>query len=165
MANKQITKNLRDGTITIKDSGGTNNLELVLDEGNLTFTDRDNANVILDRGTLDHMRLADEEPVEITFSAKFVAWEGESATPLTPSIPDALRKVGNASSWVSTKPNDVYCVDLEFLIVNPETAEKDETLTFADFHADEITFAEGDEFNTISVTGKALIVRPASAYS
>ncbi len=166
MASPNITKNLRDGIITIKDGAGSpNTLEIILDTGDLNFTVAQEHIVVLDRGKLDHMRPGDEVAVAFTFSAKFVEWSGRTGSAGDVSVKDALKKEGNAAGWESTTDCDVYSVDLEFKIQNPCPGNESETLVFADAVCDNVVFAEGDEFNTLSFTGKALITSPASSYA
>jgi len=47
---------LKNATLKIKD-GGTNEMEVTLGEGNLVYTERQNVEYTLDRGTLDEVRL------------------------------------------------------------------------------------------------------------
>lgn len=153
-------RSLRDGTIKIADSGGTGGGNVVtvdVEEGDLSFTERHPANIIMDRGVLDHARLANEEPVELSFSMRFQSL----STHVSPSPYDALTKTGGASAWVSDEPNsDVYGVIIEIVITDPAGGAA-ETLTFARFIPEEISFAEGDPHSTLSVSGRAVITAPA----
>jgi len=153
-------RNLRDGTIKIADAGGTGGANVVtvsVEDGDLSFTERHPANIIKDRGVLDHARLAEEEPVDLSFSMKFQSFSTHAAT--TPY--DALTQTGGASAWVSDEPNsDVYAVIIEFTIVDPAGGAS-ETLTFARFIPEELPFSEGDPHSTLSVSGRAVITAPS----
>lgn len=176
MALQGITKNLRDGVITLRD-GTTptpNELELVLDEGDLSFTRTRNKITVRDRGRLSHRRTGDEQEVEVSFSAKYTRGYGDTDPASTqPTLADALQGVRSAATWVSTEDtaagalpmagptgSELFSVDLEFVINDP-TGGKSETITFLGFHADTIAFSEGDEYNTISVSGTALMTEPS----
>lgn len=153
-------RSLRDGTIKVADAAGTgggNVVTVSVEEGDLAFTERHPANIILDRGVLDHARLANEEPLEISFSVRFQSL----STHVSPSLYDALTQTGGASAWVSDEPNsDVYGVILELVIVDPAGGAS-ETITFVRFITEEIAFQEGDPHNTLSVRGRAVITAPA----
>lgn len=152
-------RSLRDGTIKIADAGGTgggNSVTIDVDEGDLSYTEKAPANIILDRGVLDHARLADEVPVELSFSMKYQS----HSTHVSPSPYDALTKTGGASAWTSDEPNsDVYAVIIEITITDPAGGAA-EVLTFARFMDIAIDFTEGAEHNVMKVSGKALITAP-----
>jgi len=159
-------RNLKNGSLKIKD-GGTNELTIPIEEGNVSFTVRDEASVVTNRGTLASFGTPLEEPMEVSFGIKFEEWQGKSLTGADPSPVDALKKWGNASAWESTTTCGPYTVDLEFTIEEPCTSATDqqEVLTFPDFHADELAFEEGEEFNLITVRGRCLAVKPTSVRS
>jgi hypothetical protein len=89
-------------------------LEIKIGEGNLTFTENTPHEYILDRGRLDTVRLADEEPMDVSFE---FTWEFLSAVSGsgTPTIKEALKQTGEASDWVSTSddPCEPYCTNIE----------------------------------------------------
>jgi len=160
------TRNMQDGSLKIKD-GGSNELTIPVMEGDLSFVETTEAPVIMNRGTLYGMATPQETPLELSFTLKFEEWQGKSASGSDPSPVDALRNRGNASTWSGTLTCGPYTVDLEFTISKPCSAagEEDEVLTFADFHCDRLEFSEGEEYNTIAVSGRALVVYPASVRS
>jgi hypothetical protein len=89
-------------------------LEIKIGEGNVTFTENTPHEYILDRGRLDTVRLADEEPMDVSFE---FTWEFLSAVSSsgTPTIKEALKQLGEASDWETTSadPCEPYCVDIE----------------------------------------------------
>jgi hypothetical protein len=93
---------------------GGRKLEIKIGEGNLTFTENTPHDYILDRGRLDTVRLADEEPMDVSFE---FTWEFLSAVSGsgTPTIKEALKQTGEASNWVSSSsdPCEPYCTDIE----------------------------------------------------
>jgi hypothetical protein len=151
-----LTRNLRDGELKIKD-GGSEEITVALDEGDLTISETQNLINVLDRGTLDHRRQGDEAPVAVSVTLKFVEYIGGSGQPATPY--EALKQIGNASGWVSTSNSDVYAVDLEFTIDDPDGGD-DEKISLNDFAFESIEFAEGDEYNTLTVDGTAFVTGP-----
>jgi hypothetical protein len=153
-------RNLRDGTLKIADAGGTGGANVVtvdLEDGGLSWSQKTPANIIKDRGVLDHARLADEEPVTLNFQLKFQSFSTHAAT--TPY--DALTQTGGASAWVSDEPNsDVYAVILEFTIVDPAGGAS-EVVTFARVCDIQIDPSEGDEYNTMAVSARCVETAPS----
>ena len=152
-------RSLRDGTIKIADNsgtGGANVITVAVEEGDLTFTERHPANIILDRGVLDHARLANQEPVTLSFSMRFQYFYGGGV--INPY--EALTKTSGAAAWVSDLAStDVYAVVIEFTITDPAGGAS-EVLTFGNFIPEEITFTEGDPHDSLSVSGRAVITAP-----
>ena len=153
-------KSLRDGTIKIADSGGTgggNSVTVDVEDGDLQYTEKNPANIILDRGVLDHARLANEEPIELSFSMKYQSHTAH----VSPSPYDALTQTGGASAWVSDEPSsDVYAVIIELTMTDPAGGAA-EVLTFARFIPENIEFNEGDPHDVMRVSGRAVITAPA----
>lgn len=161
------TRNLTHGQITIKGGASGQSLVVPIDEGNLRFTVRRTAKVIMNRGVVDSFAEGNEEPMSVSFNFKFEEWRGRTLTAFAtvPSVPDALRKKGNASSWTSTTQCGPYCVDLWFDLSNPCAAsgvDQTERLVFPDFHCDEAGFEEGDDADRVSVSGMCIALEPTS---
>lgn len=162
----QITRNLRDGSILIKDGSATtpNSITLEIEEGNMSFTEDRTARIISDRGALSHRRTGDEVACAVSFGVKFCKYASESSE--EPTVRDALTGQGEASSWVSTgNAGEPYTPDLEFRVANPDAEGHREDFLFTDFHADTLEFSEGDEYDTLSVSGTALIVGPTVTHT
>lgn len=161
------TRNLRNGSITIKDGSGTpKTLVIPIEEGDLHFVVKDNAPLIRNRGALSGYGTPMEEPVEIDFSALFEEWTGKSTTGASPSPADVMRQKGLASAWVSTSTCGPYTVTLVFTIANPcQSGDQAETLTFTKVRIDEIDFKEAPEANKLSFKGRALMTTPTAARS
>lgn len=175
MAMTGVTKNLRDGVVTLMD-GTTptpNSLQLVLDEGDLSMTEEQQLIEVYRRGKASHRRLGDETLIKVSFSAKYTNGYENTALTGTPTMVDALRKRNLASAWVSVEDaaagaltvagptgSEVYSTNVKFEI-NDATGSAKETFTLKGFHADTVTLEEGDEYNTISVEGTCLQVFPS----
>ncbi len=154
-------KSLRDGTLKIADSGGTgggNSVTVDVEEGDFSYTERPTpANIILDRGVLDHARLANEEPIDWSFTMRYQS----HTLHVSPSPYDALTQTGGSSAWVSDEPSsDIYAVILELAMTDPAGGAA-ETLTFARCLVEEVQFSEGDPHNVLSASGRAVITTPA----
>lgn len=155
-------RSLKDGTIKISDasgSGGGNTITVDVEEGDLNWTEHHPANIVLDRGVLDHARKANEVPLDFSFSMRFQSLAIHVAIPPY----EALTKIGGAAAWVSDEPNsDVYAVILDFVMTDPAGGAS-ETILFVRAIAEEISFSEGDPHNTLSVSGRAVIVAPSAS--
>lgn len=163
MADTNLTRNLRDGKITLIDGTAVTpeELEITVDEGNLHFEVPREFIEIDDRGVLDHVRTGMEVSIPVSFAVKFKEWK--ASTGASPSPADVLYKVGEAAAWESVaQDGEPYALDLAFEIVNPDANGEKETLTFTKFRARNVTFDEADEYNTLAVDGFAYITAPAS---
>jgi hypothetical protein len=160
------TRNLRNGLLILRDGTGTpNELQIPIQDGDLSFTVAKPTFTIRNRGKIDHRRDGDETEMQISFSFKFEQWSYNNAnTGISPS--DVLLKQGGASAWNSTDP--VACgpwaIDLVFRIHVPCTPTSYEQLVFPKFHAESLQFSEAAEANTIQVSGSSLAFVPTRTY-
>lgn len=112
------TITLTEGLAMAIGAGGTVDfrgvrLEVKVGEGNVVWTETLNRDYILDRGNLDTVRNGDQAPVDVKFE---FTWEWITAVTGSgvPTLEDALKNRGEASTWVTTD-SDVcapYCVDI-----------------------------------------------------
>ncbi len=160
------TRNLRDAVLTIKDgTGSPNTLVVTPDNGDVAFTVHSPTVTILNRGVLHSRRSGNDQEVDLSFSFMFSQWENATGASGV-SVPDALLKRGGAASWVTTDDTcNVYAVNLTFVLVDPCDTSKHETLTFSKFHAETLSFSEGNEASKISVSGKCFITTVDSTYA
>lgn len=164
----QRTRNLTHGQITIKDGSTTpKSLVVPIEDGNLRFNVRRPAKVIMNRGRVAGLAEGNEEPMNASFSAKFEEWRGRTLTAYAtiPSVPDAMRRKGNASAWVSTLDCGPYCVDIQFDLANPCEAsglDQTERLVLPDFHCDDVAFEEGDNADMTTYSGICAALEPTS---
>lgn len=105
---KNAVLKIKDGT-----SPTPNEIEVALGDGNLTYSEKRNIIYDKDRGKLGTTRLGDEEPVEVSMTARWEAITAVTGDP--PTVEDVLKKRGEAAGWVTTSTDDCepYCVDLE----------------------------------------------------
>lgn len=156
-------RSLKDGTIKVSDTsgtGGSNTITVSVEEGDLSYTETNPANFIMDRGVLDHARKANEEPVDLSFSVRFQSFIADAS----PTLYEALTQTGDATGWTSAfSSTDYYGVIIDFEITDPSSGSVGETLTFDPFAPEEISFSEGDPHDDLSVSGRALITSPSIA--
>lgn len=155
MAYDAKERNLKDGKITLKDNGA-NTVEAVLDNGGLKWTERPRqSKMVFDRGTKDHWRAGAEGVVDVAFEMSFTTLMSDTGASETETPYEALTQSGEASAWATKSGTDAYAIDLEFEIANPASGGKKETVTFSQFVVDEISVSEGEDGDTLSVTGRA----------
>lgn len=133
-------------------------IEVKLGDGNLTYTENKEYEYELDRGNLDAVREGDEQPMDVTldFVYEFVTTgTGETITPV-----DALKGKGGAAEWVSSSadPCEPYAVDIEVEHVPPCGGADTETTLFPDFRHDTLEFDLDDA--SISATGRCNATEP-----
>jgi hypothetical protein len=160
------TRNLRHGQLKIIDGSGTpNTLIIPIAAGDLNFTVHSPSFTIRNRGVIDHSRAGDEKEMDISFSFLFEQWQANAGNTGI-SVVDALTQSGLASTWMNVDPScGPFRVNLEFKIVDPCNNANYETLLFPKFHAESLNFREGNDANSISVSGMCLAVKPTRTYT
>lgn len=155
-------------TFTFSDGTGTPlTIDIVIGEGNLTYTERRDLTYIPDGGVLDDVEEGDEQPLELRVDMSYeyvTSRSGGTATPV-----DAVKKTGQASAWVSTDTDACrpYCIDLILVHTPSPTGCGDvETTTFPDFRYDNIDYDV--RARTINMVGRcnvtdAVVVRTANS--
>lgn len=150
---KKCTLKIQDGTST------PNSLTVKVGEGNITYTIARNIEYVLDRGNIDAVREGDQVPCAVSFDVLYEFYTsdtpGESVTPA-----EALQKIGNASSWVTTGADvcEPYAVDLIIEYVPNCSPTKDETYTFSEYRYESLDFDVGA--GTLSSSGSCNEIRP-----
>jgi hypothetical protein len=167
---------MRHGSLQLRDSQATpNTLAIDIDEGNLTFDEASPGVVVKNRGALDHWSKGEEQPVSVSFTLKFTQFGSRSATSIAGagaggavtgfSARDFLQNAGALLTTASGR-TDVFTTNLWFTITNPvASGDQQEILKFTNFKVESLKFSEGAEFNTIAVSGRALLTTPVSARS
>lgn len=162
MAVSNITRNLRDGELVIKDSGLAGSLTVLLDEGDLTWTQRQNTIEVKDRGSIvqGHTRRGDEESVTLSFTAKWTQLLGtaiDAADPL--QLYEMLMFHENANVGSTSGPGEQQTLTFEFSILDPAGVAS-EKITFAKVYRESLTMSEGNDTNLIAFTGRAFQTSP-----
>lgn len=160
------TRNLRDGKIILQDGSSTpKTLEIPISAGDFAFTLNSPTFIIMNRGKINSRKNGDEMPTDLSFSVFFEQWSYGNGSASGISVADCFQGVGGASDWVSTDPCGPFSISIVFEMDNPCAVGEKEVLTFGKFHADTIAFKEGNEYNTLSITGKALQQKPTRTYT
>lgn len=165
MSVSNIVRNLRDGELVIKDGTSPTplSLTLILDEGDLTWTQRTQTLEIKDRGSIaaGHTRRGDDESVVLSFSTKWTQLLGKSVEPA-----DALQLYEflmfasgtNVASTSGAGQQDT--LRFEFTVNDPAGAAG-EKIVFDKVYRESLTMSEGDDFNIISFRGRDFETAPA----
>lgn len=144
----------------------TNELEVKIGEGDLTYSEKKPREYTKDRGKLDTVRDADDEPMDVSFQ---FTWEWlSSLSGETPTIEEALKQRGNAASWITSSADlcEPYCVDIVIENDpsggNPNCGSDNEIIILPEFRYE--TLEHSIKNGSVSVTGKcnateALIAR------
>jgi hypothetical protein len=142
-----------------------NSLEVNIGAGNLTYNEKVDRIYELDRGRLDTVKNGDEQPVEV--SMDFV-WDFITAVTGsgTPTIEDALKNRGEASTWVSSDTADPcapYAVDIMVEYVPPCGDVPTEVITLPVFRYESLDHNSKDA--QVSCQGKCNVVEAAVSRS
>ena len=163
MSVSNITRNLRDGELVIKD--GTNppqTLTVLLDEGDLTWTQKQKTIEIKDRGSIaqGHTRKGDDESVSISFTAKWTQLLGTSANSADPlQLYEMLMFLPEANIESTSSPGQQDTLTMEFTVLDP-AGDANEKITFLRVYRESLTMSEGEDSNLIAFTGKAFQTAP-----
>ena len=133
-------------------------LEVKIGDGNITYTEHNEYNYLLDRDNLDTVKEGKEVPMDVKWDSVYeyiTTGTGENISPM-----DALKGIGGADEWISysADPCEPYAVAIEVEHVSPCATTKGETTLFPDFRSEqrEVNFKDA----TISVTGKCNVTEP-----
>ncbi len=163
MAVSNLTRNLRDGELVIKSgTGGTVSLTVILDEGDLTWTERTRTLEIKDRGSIaaGHTRRGDEESVAVSFTAKWTQLIGAAANPADPLQLYEMLTFHPDLGLESTSPaGQQQTLTFEFTVMDP-AGQASERITFQKVYRESLTMSEGPECNLIAFSGRAFQIRP-----
>ncbi|MEN6367692.1 MAG: hypothetical protein ABFC88_12850 [Thermoguttaceae bacterium] len=133
-------------------------LDIKVGEGNITYTEHNNYDYLMDRGNLDTVKEGDQVPMDVKLECVFehiTTGTNEYVSPM-----DALKKTGAASEWVNAAADkcEPYCVYVVVLHTPPCGGAEKERVTFPDFRSEqrEINYKDA----TISITGKCKATEP-----
>jgi len=132
---------------------GARTLVIKVGDGNLTYSEKKARQYTLDRGLLDNVRNADEDPVDVSLD---LLWEFISAVNSsgTPTPEEALKKIGEASNWTTTA-SDIcmpYTIDIELEDNANCSPEQREFTMFEEFNWESL--AQDLKAGTIKLAGK-----------
>ncbi len=156
------TRNLRDDEITLMD-GGSETLVLLLDEGDLSWGESEATVEVLDRGILDHTRPGDEEAIDLSYSVKWMSLISKTVTGSGDG--SAFYEFINntdGSTYTSISPaGEKFQLKHRFVITDPASgALTSEQIDFGKVFKQSMNMSEGDDWNTISFSGRDFETRP-----
>jgi hypothetical protein len=162
--NLVITPALGTGTYNSGNAEGAltfinQRIEIKVGEGNLTWTEAKEYEYLRERGDLDTVKEADEQPVEMSMEFVYDFVKTQSGQAITPV--DALKNQGEAAEWVSTSSDlcEPYCIDVLAKHCVPCGTDEDEDVVFTDFRYESLDFDVGEA--TIAVSGRCNVSEPA----
>lgn len=155
-----LTRNLRDGALVIKDGSGTpKSLTLLLDEGDLSWTETLDTKEISDRGVLDHTRPGSDVSCQMEFSTKWTQLIQKTvSSTLDYVVYEFLNNVGGGLTSTSGTGQQ-FTLKHEFTVSDP-VGLRGELITFAKVFMNTLTLGEGDEYNTIRFSGREFAKKP-----
>lgn len=135
-----------------------NQIELVLGEGNLTYTEKKSREYKKNKGRIYTVRDGDEDPVEVSFSCYWETLKSSVTDGEPVSFEEALKKIGQAANWVTSDQADPcapYAVDI-VIINNPPCADKENEVIYLEkFRWEELPHSAKD--GTIECKGNCNI--------
>jgi hypothetical protein len=134
-------------------------IEIAVGEGNLTWTEAKEYEYLRERGDLDTVKEADEQPVEMSLEFVYEYIKTQSGQTITAT--DALKQQGEAAEWVSSSDDlcEPYAVDVLVKHCVPCGTDEDEDVLFTDFRYESLDFDVGEA--TIAVGGRCNISEPS----
>jgi len=130
-------------------------IEVNIGDGNLTYTEAKEYNYEFNRGTLDTVREGNDVPVQVQLNFIYEFVRTGTGETITPS--DAVKGVGGAAGWISNSsdPCEPYAVNMvvEHDVTCSGTTVERETTLFPSFRYDQLQFDLGAA--SIAVTGRA----------
>lgn len=145
--------NIKNCTLLVR--GGTLGqfVALKIGNGNLTYDEKRPIEYVKDRGLLDTVREADDEPMDVRFDIQWSHIVYAAGDP-QPSLEEALKNIGQASAWISSATDvcEPYAVDVVIKDLIPCGTEMPETIILPDFRYESL--AHDLKAGTIACTGK-----------
>jgi hypothetical protein len=163
MAVSELTRNLRDGELVIKDGSGTpKTLTVLLDEGDLSWTQRQKTIEVKDRGSIaaGHLRKGDDESMQLSFSARWTQLIGKSANSADPlQLYETLMFATGSGITSTSSPGQQNTLTFEFTVVDP-AGTASEKIVFNKVYRETLTMSEGDDSNVIAFAGRSFATAP-----
>lgn len=163
MSISPITRNLRDAELVLIDgSSPANQITVLLDEGDLSWTEHTNTIEVKSRGSITngHLRKGDDESVALTFSAKWTQLLGKSVDSQDPVQVYEFLNLLSGTGITSTSPDgQQQTLTLQFTVFDPAGIAH-ERITFEKVYQESLSLSEGDDYNLIAYTGRSFTTRP-----
>ena len=145
-------------------------LRIKVGDGNITWSEKKPREFKLDRGVLDQVRNADEQPMEVSFQLMYEELTASNPSTDPPTPEDVLKRRGAAANWLSADQDDPcapYCINIRLVHTPPNCTSVDkERVILPMFYYEDL--AHDPKAGTIACTGKcnateALVSRIAQA--
>jgi hypothetical protein len=132
---------------------GQKSIAVKIGEGTLSYSESRAVEFTRDRGILDTVRLADEDPMDLSLDATWEYITAESGSG-TPTLEDAFKKFGEAVAWLSTADDQCqpYCVDVELWNAPACAGTDDEIIMFEEYYYEKLDHNLRD--GTIATSGR-----------
>jgi hypothetical protein len=135
--------------INIADNG-TFDIEVPVDEGDLAFSENQEVNPVYDRGAISLLRQGNDQLHDVSFTIKYQGLISVAGD-VTPY--ELLKKYNRASTAQSVLPNsEIYAVNIRLNVSGGDTIQ------LGGFYFEKLDFKEGEEYNTLAVSGKAVTI-------
>jgi hypothetical protein len=162
-----LTRNLRDGELILRDGtpGSPQSLTVLLDEGDLTWTQRFNTIEVKDRGSIvaGHTRKGGDESATLSFTAKWTQLIGKHANSADPlQLYEFLMFLSGADIVSTSAAGEQDTLELRFTVLDPAGVAS-ERITFGKVYRESLTMSEGDQYNVITFTGRNFEPHPTIA--
>lgn len=132
-------------------------LEIEVGEGNLEYTEKKTREFKLNRGNLNLVKNADDEPMDVNFAFEWEYLKAASGGSV-PTIEDALKRTGPAAAWTNaaSDPCSPYCVHIEIhnvpVCTGAGLTDTTEDILLTEFYYEEL--AHSVEDSQISCSGR-----------
>lgn len=136
-------------------------IEFKIGEGNLQWTEHMAREYTLDRGVLDTVRNADQQPLDLSFE---FMWEWLIDHTGYESPYEALVNVGTTGGWTTTDDDECAPASIDIVIertVICGTETRYEKITFPKFRYEQIQV--DSKAGTLAISGKCNVLRPTIA--
>ncbi len=135
---------------------GQLSMTITIGEGTISFSEKKPREFVKDRGNLDTVRNADQEPMDVSFDFiwDFIVNESGGSTP---TVEEALKYTGVAvtNTWLTTA-SDVcqpYCVNIEIVNAPECTTVEDEYTMIEEFYYESLDHDAKE--GTVSCSGRS----------
>jgi len=133
-----MPKVIRDGSMSLTDSGGTNDFLVDYEDGDVGFAvgpgDIDETIVIYDRNIITASRKGKQQPIEVTFTVKLKTFTNSKTSATNPaSLLDVITGTGGASAWTKvSNSHEQHNLDMTFTVEGSDWGDgADNTVTFS----------------------------------
>jgi len=135
---------------------GQLSMSITIGEGTLAYSEKKPREFVKDRGNLDTVRDADQEPMDVSFDFiwDFIVNEAGGSTP---TVEEALKYTGVAvtNTWLTTATDvcQPYCIDIEVVNAPECTTVEDEFTMVEEFYYESLDHDAKE--GTVSCSGRS----------